>query len=449
MAGRVRGRTLDSKERYGTNRPRDRSTGARVIVAGEGSGSQVGKKAVRLKAQSENFASLLQANRVVWSGAGRRLLLLKWILCAAFLSGMIVAPGVWTEDRGFPTVPAFPWIPDLPSPLSIALTAGLALSLLVVVFLPSPGRLFFVPPALLTVHALFDVSRMQPWAYQYGLMFLALALVRGNDDPAGRRLPVAWAACGAILGCLYFWSGLQKANAAFAHEVFPWLLQPLGKDLVERLQALWPVAPILEASIGLLLFVPRTRVWGLVLAVAMHGFILLALGPFGQNYDSIVWPWNIGMVAMAFTLFWRNDEPILRNAWSQPLGKAIVVLVGILPVLNFVDRWDGFLSGSFYSGKLRGGWIYLTADAARRLPHAYVEGNAGLVQESPNRFRLDVLQWSMSGMNAPPYGEPRFYPALVKKLERAGVPPEEMVLMVQDRIALTDGKRTYSVVPIR
>ena len=377
-----------------------------------------------------------------------RLRLLRAAVCAALLSGMAWSPRVWEADRPFPTVPVLPWIPGLPQAPTLALTLLLVLSLLAVGLRAAPGRLGFSPPALAATLVVFDVNRLQPWAYEYLAMLLALAFAE-PDAPDSCRSRAAWASCAAVAIGIYVWSGLQKLNATFAHEVFPWLLHPLGQETVARLRPLWPVAPLVETSVGLLLLVPRTRPVGLALAVAMHAFLLFALGPLGQDYDSIVWPWNVWAVVLAFVLFRRNDAPVARGAWVAPFGRVALALFGVLPALSFFGLWDGFLSGSFYSGKLRDGWIYLTAEGVSHLPPAYAEGNMGLIEESPLRFRLDIMRWSMSRLNLPPYAEPRAYVGIVRSLERAGVPREDMLLIVRDRPGLFEEEATYSPAEVR
>ncbi len=395
-----------------------------------------------------SIRGIWRGNGEIWAGPGRRLLALKWATCAALLSAMAWSPRVWVAERPFPTVPALPAIPDLPQAPTAALSLLLVIGLLAVAVLPRPARLGFAPPALAATLVLFDVNRLQPWAYEYLAMLLALGFV-DPDDPGSRRSRAAWAACAAIVVGIYVWSGLQKVNSSFAREVFPWLLEPLGPTAVDRFRALWPVAPAIETSVGLLLLIPRMRPWGLAGAVAMHAVLLLALGPLGQNYDSIVWPWNLWAMVLAATLFFRNGASVPRLAWSTRFGRATLLLFGLLPSLSFVGLWDGFLSGSFYSGKLRDGWIYLTAEGVRRLPSAYVEGNVGLVEESPLRYRLDVMRWSMSRLDLPPYAEPRAYTAIARRLVKEGVPPNDMILLVRDRPSLTEAQETYSELPIQ
>jgi len=376
-----------------------------------------------------------------------RMTLLKWAVCAGTLSGIAMAPGLWTVSRGFPTMPAWAWVPNLPVAISVLLMVALCASILAVAIHSKPGRLALAPPAIGFFMAIFDMSRVQPWFFEYALVFVGLAWMDW-DEPQSDRSRSAWAICAMVVIGIYFWSGLQKANPIFATQVFPWLLQPLGPTLAAKLAPLWPVAPVAETLAGLLLLWPRTRGVGLGLATTMHLLVLLALGPLGQNYDSIVWPWNFWLIGIGFALFAGSKEEVLFNAGRLHVGKAILILVGVLPALNFVGLWDGFLSASFYSGKLRDGWIYLTAEGASHLPPEYARENKGLVQEGANRFRLDILLWSMSQMNAPPYGEPRFYPGIVRHLAQKGVPPAAMILVVQDPLSLTDSRRGVSQVRV-
>lgn len=375
------------------------------------------------------------------------MLCLKWSLCAALLTAMALCPTLWETERAFPALPAIEGIPMLPQVVAVALSCLLVLSVLVVAIAPTPGRLAFAPPAVAAVLIVFDMNRFQPWLYEYMLMFVALGLVDWRG-PVSARSRAAWAACGFIVLAFYFWSGVQKANMTFATEVFPWLIGPFGEGAAQALKSVWFVAPLVEASMGLLLISPKTRTWGLGLVALMHAFNLFTLGPLGLNYNSIVWPWNFWMIVIAFILFYRNDQPLFRAAWSSASGKAIIVLTGLMPALNFVGLWDGFLSASYYSGRLRDGWIYLNEDGVRHMPQAYLLGNKGFDRTS-TRSRIDVTAWAESTINVPPYAEARTYGALMRKLVADGVPPEDMLLLVRDPMPVTRDDRSYSAIPFR
>jgi hypothetical protein len=352
------------------------------------------------------------------------------------------SPLLWTRDRGFPTIPIYPFVPQLSQAATLCLTACLVASLLAGVI---ERRAVVAVLGFGWALVIFDINRLQPWFFQYSFLLAGLVI-------AEKRPKAGWAICCLALLGVYFWSGLQKLNPIFATQVFPWLLRRPNDFFW-----FWPVAPIGETAIAILLLIPKTRSWGLGLAVAMHLLILAALGPWGQNYDSIVWPWNVFVPLLSLVLFYGNDlsligslfltlngasssaekAPKSANAQLRAMIIVIVLLLGAAPTLSFFNLWDGFLSASYYSGKLRDGWIYLTAEAAKTLPKSY----GPIVEETPGRYRLDVLQWSMTRLNAPPYGEPRFYPAIVKDLAAHGAPRDQMLLLVQDPVDLTNPKR--------
>ena len=368
------------------------------------------------------------------------------MLGAALLSGMALSPRLWTTERGFPTVPVVNGLPDLPHWLAISLACLLAVSVVVSAAMRLP-RIAILSVALGLVLVAFDVNRLQPWFYQYILMYAALAFADGTDTDSIRTRTVT-AACGFIVASLYIWSGLQKANLSFAAHVFPTLLHPLGDGWASRLQPLWVGVPLLETTAGALLLFCATRTWGLALLVVMHATILLMLGPLGQNANAVVWPWNVFMPVLAAVLLYRNDQPVVRLTWSSSFGKLLVVLLGLMPGLSFIGVWDGPLSASLYSGKLPDAWIYLNARGMTHLPVRYRE-DAAPTQDESNRFRIDVTSWAERSLGTPPYAEPRVYLALMNKLETAGVPRRDMLLLVRDAPGIRGRARTYSTQPGR
>lgn len=354
--------------------------------------------------------------------------LLKWSLCAALLSGLAFCPRLWISNRGFPTAPVIEGLPDL-SPLWIcALVAGV----LAIAFLPRPGVLYFAVPVLGGLLVLSDINRLQPWFYQYLLMFLALSL-----GAKGR------AVCGFILSATYIWSGLQKANVSFVERVFPELIKPLGLNLA----SLGYAVPVLEVAVGVLLLIPRTRRFGVYGAVAMHGFLLYALGPLGLDRNSVIWPWNFWMAVMAVLLFLRNDEPVFRPLWSSMRGKAIFVLVGVLPALNFFGLWDGYLSASLYSGRAAGAWLVLTDSGAKRLGEVFRSSRRAMREDEV--VQVGLYDWAMAEMNVPPYPEVRIYDAIARKLKATTLHGEKVLLTVGEKPGLTERELIYRTYEVR
>jgi hypothetical protein len=382
---------------------------------------------------------ILEENRAIWQSPLRRLLILKWVICTALLAGLAISPRLWITDRAFPTVPAFSELPELPNWLCLALSCAMALFVALAALLPRPRLLLLAIPTCGAILVLFDMNRLQPWFYQYLLMILALGLVRWDlsDDRYAKQ---ALAICGVILGFLYIWSGIQKANPAFAANVFPWLLEPLSKVVGEaatrQLATSAIVVPVFETLIGILLIVPWTRTMGLFGAVGMHLLLLFLLGPFGHDYNSVIWPWNLAMLAMALVIFFGNEEPVLRPAWSPMLGKAVIVLVGFLPILSFFERWDNYTSASLYSGRTRDGWIMLSEPAANRLAEMLTPAENSRLDQVFDGYSLDASSWSMAELNVPLYPEKRVYEGIAQKLRMIAMSHDDVTLLVTERPSL-------------
>ena len=102
-------------------------------------------------------------------------------------------------------------------------------------------------------------------------------------------------------------------------------------------------------------FVRRTRLIAMFSAIGMHSLILILLISNGQN--SIVWPWNMGMIFIDSDPFWRTEtnvrKVLLRSDGSnfmRHFAKVVMVICGVLPGLSFVGLWDKYLSAALYSG---------------------------------------------------------------------------------------------------
>jgi hypothetical protein len=301
-------------------------------------------------------------------GAENRLVLLRLALAAGLVAGLLLSPNLWVSTRAYPLTPLWNAVPPLPYPtdyalfgLLVALVAGAGVTRGRIMGWLAAGAL-----ALAAFFVLEDQSRLQPWFYQYSFMLAAFCLYGwgriGTSD--------ALNACRLIVAATYFWSGLQKANAGFFEVTYPWLVEPLTAWLPDWAgSALLPGAyavPVVEAVIGLGLLTRRFRKPAVVGALLMHAFIILSVGPLGQDHNTVVWPWNFAMSAFVVILFWRApDEPspltILVPGRNFSLGFAlratVLVLFAFMPLFSFFGLWDSYLSSSLYSGASKRGYV--------------------------------------------------------------------------------------------
>lgn len=378
-----------------------------------------------------DIAAPIASNRVPW---------LKVTVAVGLLSGFLLSHGLWISSRSYPVTPVHPLLRSVRFPFDYAVFALLLALLAFIAFAKNPARLIAAFVILALVWALFDQSRWQPWFYQYLFMLSALGLWFSNrTDPLKRE--AALNACRLIIVSIYFWSGIQKLNPEFVRGTFPWMLAPLTgivpAALMARAYSLAVVAPFVELAIAVGLLSQRFRNAAVFVAVAMHLFILASIGPFGRDYNNVIWPWNVAMLASVPLLFWGVQEVRATNVlWGRKLAfqKLVLALFAIAPVMSLVNRWDTFLSFSLYTGNRDSATIYMAAPVAVRLPENVQELISEEDPQDPSRpDSLEVSDWSWDELNVPPYPEIRIFKNIGKEICREASQPSDVNLVIRGK----------------
>ena len=148
-----------------------------------------------------------------------------------------------------------------------------------------------------------------------------------------------------VVAGTYVFSGLQKLNWNFVDNDFPWIVQPIAKVFLlstGAVQVLGICAPFVQIAFGAGLLTRRFRRVSLVLAVAMHVFILAMFGPFGHDWNNVVWPWTAAMAVFDILLFAGAEFSPRDVIWSNGhhLHRAALLLFAMLPALSFFNLWD-------------------------------------------------------------------------------------------------------------
>lgn len=299
-----------------------------------------------------------------------RLLALFVLLCLAF------SWKLWLSSRLFPLVPLFGLIPPFPAPLDFLFLGSLCAFLVAVAVRPRSKMWIGWTVAAFMILFLQDQGRLWPSFYQFFFMFLLLLTdrPRGGEAEAHRLLT----GMRFIVAAIYFWGGVQKLNPYFFNEEFPWFVRPLTNLLpfdVPYLPALGLCAALFEVLSGIGLLTKRFRTVALYEAMAMHLLIFFCIGPIRNDWNDSAWIWGQAMGAMAFVLFYKAPPFELKKMFGAPGWHSVpqalaVLLIGILPVLNNLNRWDAALSFNVYTGNVNYGQIRMHPDAARRLPAA-------------------------------------------------------------------------------
>ena len=261
---------------------------------------------------------------------------------------------------------------------------------------------------------LLDQNRWQPWEYQY--IFIVFALVINYKSPKNAASSIAF-----ILIAVYFFSGLGKINPAFAEyvrfkiilsEIFPgnvgiyeWITFHAGY-----------VMGMIEAILGLGLFFRSTTKIAAILLIVMHLLILVAFGPFGLNYDHIIWPWNVLMILILYVYFIRKTIFIPSfNSIGIRYNKIILLCFGILPILNFFGHWDYFLSSSLFSYKPPDMYICIHDPEVNKDLQPYIEPYKKNSMCTGAAW-INVRTWAFTETMVPAYPEIRVYKKIKDQL---------------------------------
>jgi hypothetical protein len=364
---------------------------------------------------------------------------LRWariVVAAAFAAGLLLAPRLFLAARAYPRVPVLEGWPLLPGPFDSIVLGALLAALCGVVLAPRPRWWAGAVAILALVLGADDWSRWQPWFYQYTVMLAVLAVARDVGDTL-----VAWR---TVLVGLYFWSGIQKLNATFMTNIFPWLVEPLTGVLPAGLRPVvlagWMLVPVLEIAVAVGLLVPRLRNAAVVVAIATHVVVLGLLGPLAHATNTVVWPWNAAMAALVAVLFWNGRASAPQVLAPRRLGAhaAALILFGVLPALSFVGLWDAYLSGALYSGNVKVAALSVTDAGVARLPDV---ARRHVTRNRAGANVLDVWEWSMDELGVPGYPEDRVFRAVARDVCRLAGDPADVGLVVFGRPDVLTGHR--------
>src|SRR5690606_16809404 len=140
------------------------------------------------------------------------------------------------------------------------------------------------------------------------------------------------------------------------------------------------------------------------------------IGPFGHSWNSVVWPWNVVMALLVILLFVKTPDVSWRNIiWvkGSVYHKIVLAAFGILPLLNFFNMWDSYLSWSLYSGNTNSAVITVDAPTAETMPD-YVQGL--MHKDQAGDGLLSPSEWAFDELNVPAYPEARIFRSVAQDI---------------------------------
>ncbi|MDQ3075722.1 MAG: DCC1-like thiol-disulfide oxidoreductase family protein [bacterium] len=385
---------------------------------------------------SQLIYKFVARNRYFIFGKAARVFWLKVIVVFGLISGLLLSTRLWLGVRIFPHIPVISDIFKVSANTEIILFITLISTLLYIVFSSKPKKAIFLAIAVCLFFAFFDQMRWQPWFFQYVFMLSLLGAFSWNHkDSLGIERVLN--ANRLIVASVYFFSGLQKLNLTFTDEIFPWMVKPIVNLLPSVLELhihqLGTLVPFIEIAIGIGLLTNRFRKSAVILAMMSILFILATLGPFGNNWNSVVWPWNIVMLIIVPLLFWNIPNFSVKDIfWPKNnfFQKVVVLFFVISPIFSFFNLWDSYLSFALYSGNVNSARIYVSDRFKERSPD---ELNIHLTAVEPNIHELNLFMWSINELNVPIYPETRIFKGVAKEICKYAYTRQDLVLEIKGK----------------
>jgi len=331
------------------------------------------------------------------------------VTCIFWLIAKVISWKLWITERLFPVMPAFDFLSNVPAIIHWVLLFS-SIALLIVLTIKPGYKPFQYTLLLIEVcTCVLDENRWQPWEYLY--LFILLLFILNKSGKAA----VIHSCFVIALATIYFYSGIHKMQDSFVsymwdHTILKRMLHlPIPFQQKNWLHYCGYALPLVECIAGVGLLFASTKKIAALLLIAMHGFILLLLGPLGIGYNVIVWPWNIAMIFYLYHLFLKNIVvPSFQFHLTNIRLKIVLLCWAILPGLNFIGWWDHYLSWNLYSHTLPTMTICIkdTLPDNRLQPYLYKKVNPIICDGSA---QLNIQTWAMREMNVPPYPELRNY----------------------------------------
>lgn len=333
-------------------------------------------------------------------------------------------PPDWPTTKAYPAVPMSAFMAPVVQPfgyLAIPILGTLCVAI-IVLDSDSPrdrkirGIGWFLVSMVLVVGFAVDQHRLQPWAYQtflYGLIWTII--------PRQYSMPFLR----VITASIYLYSSAGKFDFQFVHTVGQEFLITAGRfvgwdvsawDEVLR-NRLVLIFPAVECSVAIACVAPPTRRLGGVLAIAMHGSLLLLLSPWGMNHSFGVLTWNAVLAGQAYLLFVRPVETpstAARPAGRLALASILTFVVVVLPLSERRGRgdtqawhWDHWLSWSLYSP--HSSRFYLEVHQSRVADiHPDLRSAVDDDPDGDGWHAIDLGEWSLSVRGVPILPQARY-----------------------------------------
>ena len=257
----------------------------------------------------------------------------------AQLATIVLTWDLWKQRITPPLLPVFDSLPQTSvGPL-------LVIVLIVSLFTTRLGTISYL---LVLIYAfLTDQTRLQPEFVSMALLLISIEFEFARF--IGR----------AHLITLWVWSGIHKILSHSFETNLTWISEWINIPT----PALRWIIRIMEVSLGVAAITYRTRKFAILMAICLHGGILILL--IGNNWNSAVWPWNIALPAASVFLlneskgykFTNNFQKLNMQTQTHALAALIWIIAWIYPAGFYIGISNAYMSHNLYSDNTKTAFV--------------------------------------------------------------------------------------------
>lgn len=249
--------------------------------------------------------------------------LFLWLLAICQAVTILLTWRLWQVHRMPPMLPALA-LPEISTGIL------LLVSLAGVFIRPLPALIVHTVVVIYSI--LIDQTRLQPEIVS--LVILMWGSLQWHSLKTVAR---------AHLISLWFFAGLNKLLS-------PGYLSDISLSQNPRSASRTLLLPLVEMSLGIFAFIPRTRKVAAILAFILHITFFAVLSPLRQNKNSAIWFWNVGLAFAGFALLYPWKDSLISSLQkSNPLAAALALLILISPIGFYFGIVDAYLAHNLYS----------------------------------------------------------------------------------------------------
>lgn len=344
----------------------------------------------------------------------KEVILIK-ITCIAWLIAKIISFKVWIADRDFPVVPVFDFF-SLPNEFHFSLFVFSLIGITSLFFLPNKKSVLISVIAIEIASCLLDYMRWQPWEYQYLLTLLFFLFAKNRKH--------FFILLAFLLAATYIFSGTHKFSGSFLHSFWDnfVLYKLLGFSYSVTMNPFAHYSglllSIIEIAIGVGILFFSSKKYFVLLAILMHVLIALIFGPTGLNYNIIIFPWNLAMIALVGVLFYKNTEiKFTLNFFRSYLNNVTFFFVGVLPIFCFFGKWDNYLSFNLYSGNIKT-LVICVEDVSKYSELKRYQSTYKNKRYCNDNYSINTTVWALDELKVAVYPEERVFEILQKQFNK-------------------------------